>query len=441
LLIKLVQYLQRLFQQPRLVSSARFVFLDDGENVGSRAVQIAAENLRAGIERRLLTNGEEKLVLNAGLRNFREPWARDFGFASYGLLALGEERAARECLDVFLHYQAPSGQFPVKVHSTSVVNRYIHSLFRREQPIEAPLRPKYITAHNTISLDGNGLLVNAFLHFAEFTGDHEFARENWDRLQEAIQWMESSAMEEDGLLHQGAFADWADTIARQGKILYTNVIYWRALKAMAEAAERYGDDFQAEQYARKYHQIGAAIEAHFWRPDLGYYATSQAFDNLSSSGNLLAIAWGLADEKKANSILDVMRDLDMANPVPTRAVHRAYPDGVIALENRLIGLANYHTEASWLWLGAWHIISLVRLGRMGEARQLVDRMAAVIVRDKEVHEVYAPSGFYLSNFWYTSEAPLTWSAGMIVYACSIFRQHMKEDYEVQTFKTHAGENS
>lgn len=40
----------------------------------------------------------------------------------------------------------------------------------------------------------------------------------------------------------------------------------------------------------------------------------------------------------------------------------------------------------------------------------------VVERDKIVYEVYGTDGNYLKTPFYTAEAPLTWSAGMIVYA-------------------------
>ena len=52
-------------------------------------------------------------------------------------------------------------------------------------------------------------------------------------------------------------------------------------------------------------------------------------------------------------------------------------------------------------------------------------MAEIIVRDRQIHEVYAPNGKPLSNFWYKSESPLTWNAGMIVYAYFVLDQMMK----------------
>jgi hypothetical protein len=73
-------YSQRLLRQPFLQPAARPADLENHETVEAKALLIAAANLRAGIEKRLLASGQEKLVLCAGIRNFREPWARDLGY-------------------------------------------------------------------------------------------------------------------------------------------------------------------------------------------------------------------------------------------------------------------------------------------------------------------------------------------------------------------------
>jgi hypothetical protein len=70
------------------------------------------------------------------------------------------------------------------------------------------------------------------------------------------------------------------------------------------------------------------------------------------------------------------------------------------------------------------VIALVRVGRLEEARELIYNMSRVIVRDGAVHEVYAPNGAYASTLWYTSESPLTWSAGMFVYAYNVLRRYL-----------------
>ncbi|MFQ5612304.1 MAG: hypothetical protein ACE5H9_09250 [Anaerolineae bacterium] len=385
------------------------------EKVEARAYRTALANLRLGIEERLLQNGVSKRVLCAGVRNFREPWARDFGFANYGLLDESDLQTSRETLEAFLIHQKPNGQFPVKITSTTVFQRYVHSLFRRQQPIGEPIRPKYITGHRTISLDGNALLISAATNYVKHSGDLDFARRYWPALAQGTRWL-AEHTGDDHLLHQAPFADWADSIARQGRILYTNVCYWKALHDMVRLANALNLSLDAAHFQHLADQVKTAIDDHFWREDLGYYVTSIVFDNLSSSGNLLAVAWGLVGQERGNLILDKLAEFDMADPVPTQVVHRAYPPRFVALENRLGGIGHYHTEAAWLWLGCWHAIALTRLGRLTEADDILFRIAAVIVRDGAVHEVYDRDGHPLASRWYTSEAPLTWSAGMYVHA-------------------------
>lgn len=423
-MVMLANYMRRLLKQPYLAPYS--VTLDTRQltTLQTQGLAIAVANLQDGIEPRWMPEGSQKLVVCAGRRNFREPWARDLSFSSFGLVELGEHRAVRESLEVFLINQRPNGQFPVKVHSTGVLNRFMHSLFRREQPVFMPLRPKYISGHKTISLDGNALLVIAALNYAGRSGDEYFLRKYWSNLRQAMMWLQEHA-EEDGLLHQEAFSDWADTIARVGRILYTNVVYWKALKEMAGAARRLGRQGDASHFSFKAGQLQTAIHDNFWRQDLGYFVTSEEFENLSSSGNLLAIAWGLATEEQAYLILDRIAEFNMADPVPTKATYPSYPNRLIAIENRLGRIGFYHNDAAWLWLGAWHVIALSRVGRLQAAEECLDRISSLIVRDGAVHEVYAPDGRFVSGFWYNSEAPFTWSAGMVVYANYVFKRRRK----------------
>jgi GH15 family glucan-1,4-alpha-glucosidase len=425
------QYTRAIVTQPRLTSRAMLSNAADFDTVETHALFIATENLRSAIEFRRLRNKKTRQILHAGYRNFRESWARDFGFAVFGLLALKEYKAVKDTMEAFLDHQKMDGQLPVKLHAMGAPTRFMYSLLEREQPTEIPLRPKYLSAHGAPSLDGQALLVIATIHYSREANDLEFIRTHWDALVKAILWMEQSAKDSNGeLLIQGPFADWADSIDRRGRALYTNVLYWKALQEMSEGATRLGFAESASTYIQSAEQVADAIQKILWRPSLGYFAASDVLNHLTSSGNLLAIAWGLSSTEQTNSILEALINADMANPVPTKVAFPSYPRHLIALENRLAGIANYHTDAAWLWIGAWHVIALARAGRLDESRATCARMAGVIVRDRQIHEVYAPNGKPLSNFWYKSESPLTWNAGMIVYAYSVLDQLMKSKTDV-----------
>ncbi|MFH2039492.1 MAG: hypothetical protein ABIJ65_08670 [Chloroflexota bacterium] len=409
---KIGSYLFGIIKKPRHLP--QFMSLD--QDILDKGYLIANKNIKIGIEERLLPNGETKLVLCAGYRNFREPWARDLSFAVFGLMETGEAEVARQSLEVFLHFQEPSGQFPIKCFSTGVIDRYIHSLFKRRQPTQTPLRPKYLSGHHSVSLDGNALLVIAILNYASYSNDLEFVRKHWAGLKQAVYWLEGKALKEGNLLYQEAFSDWADSLALKGHVLYTNVIYWKVLKELADFSQKIGcqDDFNL--WLERATRTKEAIQAEFWRDEEGYFINSLEIPNFSSAGNLLAIAWGLASTTQSRQILEAMDLFRMSEPVPSKVMHAVIPKKFIAIENRIAGIPQYHTQAAWLWLGAWHVISLAKMGRLAEADEILERIMKVVERDKIVYEVYDEDGNFLSTPLYTAEAPLTWSAGMIVYA-------------------------
>ena len=426
------QYLFGILRRPRLISKAILRSQEEFDNEEALGIFISAESLRSGVQTRRLTMSLSKEIVHAGYRNFSESWARDFGFAAFGLLTLKEYDPIKQTLEAFFWHQTPDGQLPVKLHSVGVVTRFLHSFFEREQPTEVLLKPKYLSGHGAPSLDGQALLVIAALAYSQETGNKIFLEDHWGELKAAMKWLENylKGPEGDPLLHQGAFADWADSIARRGRVLYTNIVYWKALSEMAVAATQLDLQPEAVYYFTRAENVLRAINQHFWREDLGYFITSDELKQLSSDGNLLAIAWGLANHEQAERILKVMEEAKMADPVPTRVTYPSYPKQLIALENLLGGLASYHTSASWLWLGAWHIIALVGTSHLEEAQKLLARTLEVIVRDRQVHEVHAPSGRPLSSIWYTPEAPLTWNAGMIIYACHIFESKRQEENKI-----------
>src|SRR5215216_6380879 len=264
------QYLSGILKQPRLMPWTILSKPEEFETQEALALFIATENLRSGIQIRRLKNGQYKEVLHAGYRNFRESWARDFGFASYGLLALEQYETVRQTLEAFLAHQTPDGQLPVKLHSMDFVTRYFHSFLGREQSTEGSLRPKYTSAHGAPSLDGQAILVISALNYAHKAKNLEFIRSYWSSLVNAMRWLEDHKLNsQEELLYQESFADWADSVARRGYVHYTNVVYWKALVEMAQTASELDMSAHAAFYRSKAQLVSSAIQERFWRPDLG----------------------------------------------------------------------------------------------------------------------------------------------------------------------------
>jgi glycogen debranching enzyme len=202
------QYFSGILRRPRLISKAVFSEGEAFETKEALAMFIAAENLRSGIQVRFLRHGLSKTILHAGYRNFRESWARDFGFASYGMLAIEQFETVRDTLEAFFWHQTLEGQLPVKLHSMNVLTRFFYSLFGREQPTETPLEPKFVSGHGAPSLDGQAMLVIAALHYAQETEDHAFLSDYWGQFKLGLDWLRRYRKGEDNvLLNQEAYAD------------------------------------------------------------------------------------------------------------------------------------------------------------------------------------------------------------------------------------------
>ena len=378
-----------------LVQTARKVRgrppLQRPDTTGMSGLQVTRACLQACMESRRTGPNEKTTVLCAGFRHFREPWARDFGFACLGLRAEGQAEIARAGIRLFFRHQRPDGQLPLKLHSTRLLERYLHSLLARVQPDESDLIPRYLTAHGTRSLDSVLLLSIAW-------GELGQMEELRPQAQKALDWVERKR-DRRGLIVQGPFADWADSIGRKGAVLYTNVLWWKA-----------------RQMLKPDPATGQLLLKHFYRD--GYLYNTPVSPVFTSAGNFMAVAWGLTDPQQSASILDYARANKISEVVPARVTDRNYPFYQISPLMYVARIPHYHTHCSWMWIGAWHAVACQRAGRELEARQITERMLAIVERDRTVYEVHDRDGRPLARFFYHSEEPLSWNAAMLLYACS-----------------------
>ena len=101
--------------------------LERPDTDGMSPVEVVRACLESCLEERRIGPKQSATVVCAGFRHFREPWARDFGFASFGLMTEGREDVVEDGVRLFFSHQASSGQLPLKLHSTVLIERYLHS--------------------------------------------------------------------------------------------------------------------------------------------------------------------------------------------------------------------------------------------------------------------------------------------------------------------------
>lgn len=393
--------------------------LERPDTDGMSPVEVVRACLESCLEERRIGPKQSATVVCAGFRHFREPWARDFGFASFGLMTEGREDVVEDGVRLFFSHQASSGQLPLKLHSTVLIERYLHSVLHRVQPVDADLIPRFITAHGTRSLDSALLLIIAWAECVVKTGNEALAVDLHGGALRALAWVERYRGK-NGLLNQGPFADWADSIARKGPVLYTNVLWWKALKGLEQVEELL--PAKVTHSTETSETVGRRILEEYYSEEAGYLYQTPTHAMFCAAPNYMAVAWGLTSPEQSQRILAYAREFGMSAVVPSRVTDREYSFYQVGPEMWMAGITNYHTSCSWMWIGGWHAVACLEAGLKEEAEELVERMLSVVKRDRTVYEVHAPDGEPLATRLYHSEEPLSWNAAMILYAYDSVRE-------------------
>jgi glycogen debranching enzyme len=87
--------------------------------------------------------------------------------------------------------------------------------------------------------------------------------------------------------------DWLDTVPRGGEVLYDEVLYFRALRTMAEIAALRGDEAHATVFNRHSLLVRHQINSQFWYEAKGYYfercEKNACVDRLTNESSLAAL--------------------------------------------------------------------------------------------------------------------------------------------------------
>ena len=226
-----------------------------------------------------------------------------------------------------------------------------------------------------------------------------------------------ASLERGELLDQAPFSDWKDSIsARRGAVFFTELLRWRAYRSLEELAGLIRDDAAASKWKSRAEAHKERLEAAFWLKNAGHYRDTLERPLFSTDGNMAAIAWDFASPEQAEKILASMERLDLWTPWGPKAGERYLPSEKGWLV-RVAGIPGYHDDFVWLWTSALALMALDRPGQYTRRDALVETLCRKIVAAGEVSEVYRPEdGRPVRSWLYSSEAPFSWSSGMLLEA-------------------------
>ncbi len=166
-----------------------------------------------------------------------------------------------------------------------------------------------IVSHVNTIIDYTLYWLISLSQYVLYTGDRAFIHKIYPR---AVKLMDYCAEIENnqGLLvgrrSDWTFIDWAD-MDKRGALCIMQMLYCKALQAMAKCSEIAGHKENATRYISKAETVSSKIRDTYWVADKGAYVTTcvdgQKIPQIRRHANLFAIIFGFADEETTEQIV------------------------------------------------------------------------------------------------------------------------------------------
>src|SRR5579863_6067202 len=191
-------------------------------------------------------------------------FGRDSFWTSFALNAEGDYATARTAIDFICKYQRQDGKVPHEIsQSASLVPWF------KDYP------------YPYVSADATPLLIIAMNDYAVQSGDLAFARDKWDNLWRAHQFLLSTYDSNGFAQNAGVGHGWVEG----GPLLPVKNEYYQAglgveaLDALSNLAGLLGKDDISKQLASEFQKSEAALDQAFWSPEKQQYAFALKQDN------------------------------------------------------------------------------------------------------------------------------------------------------------------
>lgn len=368
---------------------------------------------------------------------YPQVWARDSSITALGALLTGDDdlvAAVKASLETLGDKQTDLGMVHLNVDT----------------------RTGEVTTENAGAVDANLWFILGHYVYYQTAHDETFLRDSWPRLQRALLWLRYQDMNACGLLEVPEAGDWADLFMVRYNVLYDNMLYVGALRAMSQLAAVLEDgvatnylelatdvaeklnlllwldrpwepEWFAAQLSRLkamrlewfllYQNTASLTEIPYYLPWVGFREFGTVFDGF---GNMLAVLLGVADNARCQSIFTYAHAVGTNHPYPLKAFYPPITPGDRDwrdyYRSRNLNLPNqYHNGGIWPFLGGLYVSALVSDGRFEEAEVGLEQLAKANQLGKtcewEFNEwLHGSSGRPMGH-------PLqAWSAGLYIYA-------------------------
>ena len=320
-------------------------------------------------------------------------FGRDSLWTSFALNAEGDYWTTHAALDFISKFQREDGKVPHEIsQSASLVPWF------KDYP------------YPYVSADATPLFIIAMNDYAVQSGDLGFARDKWDNVWRAYQFMRSTYDAQGFAQNAGVGHGWVEG----GPLLPVKNEYYQAglaveaLHALSNLARLIGKDDVSKQAAEEFAHAKPALDQAFWIPEIKSYAFALKPDNQrAQETSVLATVpmwFGLPEANHADETITQLAAEDHQTDWGMR---------IISQHSKVYDGSGYHYGSVWPLFTGWASVGEYRYHRAFPAYSNL-RANALLGADGALgHFTEVLSGDYYQSFS-TSSPHQIWSAAMVV---------------------------
>lgn len=305
----------------------------------------------------------------------------------------GDFSDARTALELLAKYQRADGKIPHEIsQSAGLVDWF----------------GQYSYAY--AAADATPLFLIAANDYVEHSGDVAFARERWDNIQRAYQFL-NSTLDADGFAQNaGVGHGWIESgpLVPVRTEIYQAALGIEASRAMENLARSAGKTDNLQEFEQGFEREKARLNERFWSPEKKIFAFAIGPDNNRVDDETVLPAvpmwFGLLDPAKADQMIERLAAPDMQADWGMR---------ILSSSSAKYAGDGYHFGAVWPLFTGWASVAEYRYHRELAAYLNLRANALLALDGSPGHVTEVLSGDYNEPLE-TSTPQQIWSAAMIV---------------------------
>jgi glycogen debranching enzyme len=320
-------------------------------------------------------------------------FGRDSLWTSLAFNASGDFANTRTALEFVSKFQRDDGKIPHEIAQTASLIPWFKDF-----------------PYGYASADGTPLYIIVMNDYVTQSGDTPFAKEKWDSLWKAYQFLLSTYDTQGFPQNFGIGHGWVEggPLLPVKTELYQSGLGAEALRALANLAQLIGKDDAGKELTQEFERQRPLIESAFWLAEKNRYAFALDKDNKPvDEASVLATVpmwFGLLDEKNAGQMISQLADSD----------HQA-DWGMRIISNRATRFSGggYHYGSVWPLFTGWASVGEYRYHRPLSAYENLRANALLALDGSLGHVTEVLSGDSYQPLS-TSSPHQIWSAAMVV---------------------------